>query len=87
MQLPREMLGWDTGTIEVTDHCKVEAVGTFEFGERRLTVSTIEAKQKLPGSLATKRDDGVLEWEVSNTIRLPTCTFPFPISLILHSRI
>ena len=38
-------------------------------------MSTNEADQKLPGSSVIIREDGGLEWEVQESIRLPACQF------------
>ena len=66
---------WDTGTVCITSAIKVEPVpGTdFDFKEKKMHISTLEAKQKVPGSAAAVGADGVLEYQIDEHIRLPTC--------------
>lgn len=75
VDLPRNLRGWDTGTICVTSDIKVEPVPDtdFDFKEKKLLLSTLEAKQKLPGAAAKENGDGSVVWDVDRHIRLPTC--------------
>lgn len=79
LDLPQNLRGWDTGTVAVTSDIKVEPVPgvDFDFKEKKLLLSTLEAKQKLPGSVATTQADGTITWDVDQHIRLPTCELPF----------
>ncbi|ORY73397.1 hypothetical protein BCR35DRAFT_148274 [Leucosporidium creatinivorum] len=74
LDLPQNLRGWDTGTVAVTSNIKVEPVAgvDFDFKEKKLLLSTLEAKQKLPGSTATTQADGSVTWDVDQHIRLPT---------------
>lgn len=74
-QLPKNQLGWSTGTVCVVDHVRLEPVegSTFEFKEKKLVVSTSEASQKLAGSVANIDTSGKIQWDVDESIRLPTC--------------
>ncbi|GAA5838555.1 hypothetical protein JCM9279_003279 [Rhodotorula babjevae] len=74
LSLPKELSGFDTGTVCVTAPVCVEPVADadFDWAEKKLILSTSEAKQKIPGRAATQQADGSLEWEVDDDIRLPT---------------
>jgi len=74
LSLPKELSGFDTGTVCVTAPVRVEPVAgaDFDWAEKKLVLSTSEAKQKIPGRAATQQADGSLEWEVDDHIRLPT---------------
>ncbi|GAA5918640.1 hypothetical protein JCM6882_007890 [Rhodosporidiobolus microsporus] len=75
VNLPRELAGWETGTVSVVSPIRVEpAAGTsFNWREKKLILSTMEAKQKIPSKAATTLADGSLEWDVGEDgIRLPT---------------
>ncbi|SCV68713.1 BQ2448_834 [Microbotryum intermedium] len=74
VELPRELRGWNTGTVCVTSNIKVEPVEgvDFDFKAKKIVLSTLEAKQKVPGRAAMVDDDGSIEWEVDEGIRLPT---------------
>ena len=75
VDLPKNLRGWDTGTVAITSDIKVEPVKgvDFDWDEKKLVLSTLEAKQKLPGKSAKKQADGSLVWDVDHEIRLPTC--------------
>lgn len=75
VDLPQNLRGWDTGTVTVTSDIKVEPIAEadFDFKEKKLLLSTLEAKQKLPGSVAKTESDGTIVWPVDQNIRLPTC--------------
>ncbi|KAK4703048.1 hypothetical protein P7C70_g3172, partial [Phenoliferia sp. Uapishka_3] len=74
VDLPPNLCGWDTGTVCVTSEIKVEPVpgSDFDFKEKKLFISTLEAKQKLPGSVSSLGPDGILHYEIDEHIRLPT---------------
>ncbi|GAA5909086.1 uncharacterized protein JCM6883_002600 [Sporobolomyces salmoneus] len=74
MSLPKELSGWDTGTICVTAPVKVEPVGNadFDWQEKKLVLSTSEAKEKISSRHAETLSDGALQWNVEDDIRLPT---------------
>lgn len=74
MDLPRELSGWDTGTVCVTAPVKVEPVegADFDWKEKKLVLSTLEAKQKIPSKAASTLSDRSIEWDVDEDIRLPT---------------
>ncbi|GAA5923396.1 uncharacterized protein JCM15063_003634 [Sporobolomyces koalae] len=74
MSLPKELAGWDTGTVCVKAPVTVEPVkdADFEWAEKKLVLSTVEAKEKISSRHAETRSDGKLEWQVEDDIRLPT---------------
>lgn len=74
MSLPKELSGWDTGTVCVKAPVKVEPVGDadFDWKEKKLVLSTSEAKEKISSRHAETLSDGVLQWNVEDDIRLPT---------------
>lgn len=41
ISLPRSLQGWDTGTVCVTTHVRIESTGDYEFGEKKLIISTL----------------------------------------------
>lgn len=59
----------------ITSAVKIEPVpeSDFDFKEKKMYVSTLEAKQKVHGSAATLNPDGTLEYAIDEHIRLPTC--------------
>lgn len=74
LDLPRELRGWDTGTICITSDIKVEPVGgtDFDFKEKKLVLHTLDARQKLPAAIAKENGDGSIVWDIDRDIRLPT---------------
>ncbi|GAA6022197.1 hypothetical protein JCM10207_003939 [Rhodosporidiobolus poonsookiae] len=75
VQLPRELSGWETGTVSIRDKIKVEPVegSDFNWREKKLVLSTLEAKQKVPSRAATTLSDRSIEWDLGeDDIRLPT---------------
>ncbi|SGY31845.1 BQ5605_C002g01266 [Microbotryum silenes-dioicae] len=74
VELPGELRGWNTGTVCVTSNIKVEPIEgvDFDFKAKKIVLSTLEAKQKVPGRAATVNADGSIEWDVDEDIRLPT---------------
>lgn len=74
MSLPKELSGWDTGTVCITAPVKVEPVGDadFDWQEKKLVLSTTEAKEKISSRHAEKLGDNQLQWNVEDDIRLPT---------------
>ncbi|KAL8286155.1 hypothetical protein RQP46_004643 [Phenoliferia psychrophenolica] len=74
IELPKNLSGWDTGTVCITSAIKVEPVpgSDFDFKEKKMFISTLEAKQKVAGSEAAMGADGVLEYKIDEHIRLPT---------------
>ncbi|KAK4055259.1 hypothetical protein OIV83_000541 [Microbotryomycetes sp. JL201] len=74
LDLPRNLRGWDTGTVAITSDIKVEPVPgvDFDWDEKKLVLSTLEAKQKVPSKVAKKQADGSLVWDLDEDIRLPT---------------
>ena len=73
LNLPRELSGWDTGTVCITEPIRVEPVeGTdFEWREKKLVLSTLEAKEKLSKREA-RQDGNALIYDIDEPIRLPT---------------
>lgn len=74
MSLPKELAGWDTGTVCITAPVKVEPVADadFDWQEKKLVLSTVEAKEKISSRHAETTSDGSLTWNVEDDIRLPT---------------
>jgi hypothetical protein len=73
MSLPKELSGWETGTVEVKGPIKVEAVAgaDFDWREKKLVLSTSEASTKISARAANSNGDGALEWDIDHDIRLP----------------
>ncbi|GAA5990859.1 hypothetical protein JCM10908_000050 [Rhodotorula pacifica] len=73
LSLPRELSGWDTGTVCITEPIRVEPVdgADFEWREKKLVISTLEAKEKLSKREA-KQDGNALVYDIDEPIRLPT---------------
>ncbi|GAA6059867.1 hypothetical protein JCM10212_007072 [Sporobolomyces blumeae] len=74
LDLPRQLSGWDTGTVCIKAPVKVEPVAEsdFDWKEKKLVLSTVEAKEKLSSRHAETTADGALQWQVEDDIRLPT---------------
>ncbi|GAA5997561.1 hypothetical protein JCM5350_005068 [Sporobolomyces pararoseus] len=74
MSLPKELAGWDTGTVCITTPVKVEPVADsdFDWKEKKLVLSTSEAKEKISSRHAEVSSDGSLQWNIEEDIRLPT---------------
>ncbi|GAA5997362.1 uncharacterized protein JCM10292_000204 [Rhodotorula paludigena] len=74
LSLPKELSGWETGTVCITAPIRVEPVegASFEWAEKKLVISTSEARQKMPARVANRTGDGAIEWDVDEDIRLPT---------------
>ncbi|EIN09925.1 hypothetical protein PUNSTDRAFT_143315 [Punctularia strigosozonata HHB-11173 SS5] len=71
--LPRTLLGWDTGTVEVVGGISIEAAPEFQEGFRtkKLTISTTDDEYKVPTSAATVAE-GNVSWDPPvDKIRLP----------------
>lgn len=75
IDLPKELRGWDTGTVCVRSPVKVELnddVTDFDLKAKKLLLATTVARQRLPGHKATKVDnERAVEWNVDEDIRLP----------------
>lgn len=73
MKLPRQLSGWETGTICIVDSIRVEPEkgANFDWAEKKLQISTIEAKEKLPAKQA-KHEGDTLVYEHEEPVRLPT---------------
>ncbi|BGO94717.1 hypothetical protein NBRC10512_007335 [Rhodotorula toruloides] len=73
MSLPKELSGWETGTVEIKGPIKVEAVAgaDFDWREKKLVLSTSEASTKISARAANSNGDGALEWDIDHDIRLP----------------
>lgn len=77
--LPRAMLGWDTGTLEVMGPLVLEPTPEFKaahggFKTKKLEICTTDESEKLSSSSAhVGDDDGSVSWELSeeDKVRLP----------------
>ncbi|TFK47021.1 hypothetical protein OE88DRAFT_1666844 [Heliocybe sulcata] len=72
-ELPRSMLGWETGTMEILGSVSIEATDELRegFKTKKLTVSTSEDKYKAPSSSATVTGSNV-HWDLPvDKVRLP----------------
>ena len=71
VDLPRSLLGWDTGTVEIVGDIKIEATDEFRegFKTKKLSISTGDDEHKVPSKVATVRD-GDVHWDL-DLIRLP----------------
>lgn len=73
--MPRELSGWETGTICVTKPIRVEPVegSDFDWREKKLLLSTLEAKEKLSSRHATLEGNTLMyDVDEDEPIRLPT---------------
>jgi hypothetical protein len=69
--LPRNLLGWDTGTVEVIGDVFVEAVDGHDFKTKKLSFSTTEDEYKAP-SKSARIQDGNVHWDLpEDVVRLP----------------
>jgi hypothetical protein len=69
--LPRELLGWDTGTVEVIGDISVESVGDHDFKTKKLSFSTTEDEYKAPTKSA-RIENGNVFWDLpEDIVRLP----------------
>jgi hypothetical protein len=70
--LPRNMLGWDTGTVEVVGDVSIEAVGDHDFKTKKLSFSTTEHEYKAPSKVARVEGSGRITWDLpEDVVRLP----------------
>ncbi|PBK93314.1 hypothetical protein ARMGADRAFT_1013004 [Armillaria gallica] len=78
-QLPRQMLGWDTGTVEILEPIKFSLSPSANLGDakfvgksNKIVVSTTDSTETLPAS-ATSDESGVdVVWDFSaEQLRLP----------------
>ncbi|KAI0074714.1 hypothetical protein K474DRAFT_1665159 [Panus rudis PR-1116 ss-1] len=75
--LPRSMLGWDTGTVEVAGPITIEPISSFTegFHTKKLELSTTEDSYKVPTSAADVQEGGKVIWNIATSeeekIRLP----------------
>lgn len=73
--LPRSLLGWDTGTAEILGHITIEPLPTFHSGfqTKKLTFSTTDQTYKVPSSSANvDESSGKVTWDLPvDKVRLP----------------
>lgn len=72
--LPRNLLGWETGTAEVLGSITIEPVSSFSegFSTKKLAVSTSDDTYKVPSSAARSVDGGSVVWDLPvEKVRLP----------------
>ena len=73
-ELPRSLLGWDTGTAEICGPITIEPVPIFTdgFHSKKIVVSTTDDSFKIPASAAQEQEGGKVVWDVPvERIRLP----------------
>jgi hypothetical protein len=71
--LPKNLLGWETGTVEILGDISVEATPEYQegFNTKKLTVSTSDDEYKVPSSAATVAN-GNVSWDLPvDKVRLP----------------
>ncbi|KAH8101901.1 hypothetical protein BXZ70DRAFT_932402 [Cristinia sonorae] len=72
--LPRTMLGWETGTVEILDSVTIEPAPGFTegFSSKKLSLSTSDDKYKVPSSAARELEGGSTVWDLPvDKVRLP----------------
>lgn len=74
-QLPKNLRGWDTGTVEILDPIKVtidpDHQQTLGLMTKSLTLSTTDSTEKIPKSMAEGASDSGVIWNLEDTLRLP----------------
>lgn len=72
MELPRNLSGWDTGTVHVMSDIKVEVDGdkASDFHGDQLSLSTTESSSSIPGK-SSSIDGQHVTWSIDETVRLP----------------
>lgn len=72
VDLPKELRGWDTGTIHISSDIKVELDAEHQtmINNDQLIVATSDSNCKVPGKVSTK-EGSTVNWSVDPTIRLP----------------
>jgi hypothetical protein len=69
--IPRELCGWDTGTVEILDNIRIESTDDYDFKTKKLVISTSDDEYKAPTSAATVTD-GDVHWDLPvDKVRLP----------------
>jgi hypothetical protein len=69
--LPKALLGWDTGTVEIVSDIKLESTDQFDFKTKKLSISTTEDEYKAPSSSA-QVVNGDVTWDLPvEKVRLP----------------
>lgn len=73
--LPRSMLGWETGTLEIAGPIRIEPLPEFQSGfhTKKLEISTTDESHKPSSSAAREEENGAVVWELSEEekVRLP----------------
>lgn len=67
-ELPRAMLGWETGTLEVQGAIRLEPTPEFAkgFSTKKLVISTTDEHQKVPAAAATI-ENGCVTWTITSS--------------------
>ncbi|KAF8323426.1 hypothetical protein DL93DRAFT_2223342 [Clavulina sp. PMI_390] len=75
VDLPKELRGWDTGTLHVVSDVKIELddQNTGKLEGDQLTIGNTESTSKVPGKLCSRDEStpGTLSWTVDPSVRLP----------------
>ena len=66
--LPRQLLGWDTGTLEVVGPIHLEPTPEYKaahggFKTKKMQICTTDESEKLSGYLAQISEDGNVTWQ------------------------
>ena len=72
--LPKNMLGWETGTAEILGSVTIKPVPSFTggFKTQKLAVSTSDQTYKAPSSSVDVSEDGQVTWDLPvDKVRLP----------------
>jgi hypothetical protein len=71
-QLPRESLGWDTGTVEILSPISLSINSTesdFRAQAKNIMLSTTDSTERIPASAGNVKD-GSVTWKIDQ-VRLP----------------
>lgn len=78
VDLPKELRGWDTGTLHILSDVKIEVDAGLEakLEGDQLTIGNTESTNKIPGKLCSKDEsggssNGRLCWTVDPKVRVP----------------
>ena len=73
--LPRPLLGWETGTVEIAGSIRLEPSASFQSGvkTKKLAISTTDESAKPSSSVARIEEGGSVVWDIpeEEKVRLP----------------
>lgn len=75
VDLPKELRGWDTGTLHILSDVKIEVEDSqaAKLEGDQLTIGNTESSRKVSGKLCSKEEGapGMLSWNVDPGVRIP----------------